>query len=185
MSFRSLLLSFAPWIMFKVIVKLPLYNPLTMVKIGIAVAAVICAYQAYTGLHKGMILYGGLLFFGFTLISVVFMSNMWVIKHLGILSHGTLAGVCWLSIIIGKPFTMEYAKQHVPEQFWRTAKFIRKNYIITGIWAVAFSINLFDAFARLYNPAFEGILLEIFDNGVMLVAIILTVVMSNQKRSAY
>ena len=181
MGFWSLVLAFAPWILFKIIILIPLFGVLTMVKLGIVIAAIVCAYQAYTGLHKGVILYGGILFFGFSLITVVLFGNIWVTRHLGVLSHGTLAGLSWLSILLRRPFTMDYAKQYIPEQLWTTQAFILKNNIITGIWAVAFSINLADAVIKIYHPGISGMLTETIDNAAMLLAIIITVKMTHRK----
>ena len=111
MSFWSMIIAFAPWVSFKILISLPVMNPVFMVKLGIVVAAAICAYQAWIGLHKGALLWGGLLFFGFALITVPVLNNLWVMRHLGVLSHGTLASFTWLSILMKKPFTAEYAKK--------------------------------------------------------------------------
>lgn len=184
MGFWNLLLSFAPWIVFKICVVLPLADKLTMVKAGIVLAALICFWQAASGLHKGVILWGGLLFFGFSLVSVVFFTNIWVVMHLGVLSHGTLAGLTWASILAGKPFTMAYAKAHVPPALWGTRPFLRKNALISGIWGLAFSVNLVDALIKLSPPPVSPEwVFEVVDNLALLGAILLTVRMSRPRRS--
>lgn len=87
MGFWRLVLSFAPWILFKICASLPLSGKVTMVKAGIVLAGSVCVLQAWKGLNKGIILWGGLLFFGFGLVAVVFLANVWVMVHLGVLSH--------------------------------------------------------------------------------------------------
>lgn len=174
MSFWSLVASFAPWIAFKIIISLPVMNPVFMTKLGIVVAAVICAYMGWSGLHKGALLWGGLLFFGFGLITVPMMNNIWVMQHLGVLSHGTLAFFTWLSILIKKPFTAEYAKKHIDPQYWHSPLFMRKNNIITGVWGIAFSIALFDAVLKLIVFPSAGIIFEVIDNAALLSAAIFT-----------
>lgn len=170
MSFWSLVASFAPWIVFKIIISLPLMDQVFMTKLGIVVAAVICAYMGWSGLHKGALLWGGLLFFGFALITVPLMNNIWVMKHLGILSHGTLASFTWLSILVKKPFTAEYAKKHVDPKYWTSPIFMRKNNIIAGAWGIAFSIALIDAILKLtIFPSAETIF-EVIDNAALLCA---------------
>ncbi|GLQ52599.1 hypothetical protein ACFFJT_14585 [Dyella flava] len=42
-----------------------------------------------------------------------------------------------LTIMIGKPFTLEYAKESVPPSLWADARFIRGNVVISAAWAVA------------------------------------------------
>jgi len=61
MSFWSMVLAFAPWVSFKILIALPIMDPVSMIKLGIVVAASVCAYQAWIGLHKGALLWGGLL----------------------------------------------------------------------------------------------------------------------------
>jgi hypothetical protein len=43
------------------------------------------------------------------------------------------------TILIGKPFTMDYAKQSVDPTLWRSATFIRNNQVIALAWAGAFA----------------------------------------------
>lgn len=174
MSFLSMVLAFAPWVAFKLLIKLPVADPLTMVKIGVTVAAVICAYQAWIGLHRGALLWGGLLFFGFALVTVPILENRWVIQHLGVLSHGTLALFTWASIAMKKPFTAEYAKQHVAPQLWTSSQFIRKNNIITGIWGMAFTISLLDAVLKLSLFPAAGEVFELIDDAVLVGAALFT-----------
>jgi hypothetical protein len=52
------------------------------------------------------------------------------------------------TLIIGKPFTLQYAREQVPQSLWDTPQFIRINYVITGVWSGAF---LFLALADLIS----------------------------------
>lgn len=174
MSFWSMVLAFAPWISFKIIVSLPIMTQVVMIKTGIVIAAAICTYQAWIGLHRGALLWGGLLFFGFALITVPVMNNVWVIQHLGVLSHGTLASFTWASILLKKPFTLEYAKQRVEPSVWTQPGFVRKNNIITAVWGCAFTVSFIDAALKLMLFPTEGALFEIIDNAVLLGAALFT-----------
>ena len=174
MGFWSMVMAFAPWVSFKIIISLPVMNPIFMLKLGIVTAAVICAYQAWIGLHKGALLWGGLLFFGFALITVPVMDNRWVMQHLGVLSHGTLATFTWMSILLKKPFTAEYAKKHVDPSQWDSPRFLRKNNIITAVWGSAFTVSLCDAVLKLAFFPGSGMLFELIDNGVLLAAALFT-----------
>src|SRR5262249_39052710 len=40
------------------------------------------------------------------------------------------------------PFTLQYAREQVPEQYWGLPIFLRTNRIITGVWAVTFGIHV-------------------------------------------
>lgn len=43
-----------------------------------------------------------------------------------------------ISIAIRRPFTLQYAREDTPEEVWNTPLFLRTNYVITGVWALAF-----------------------------------------------
>lgn len=57
------------------------------------------------------------------------------------LSFGWLALTAWISLAIGKPFTSGIAKRDVPEEYWGTERFKRANVMITGAWALAFTLT--------------------------------------------
>jgi len=44
------------------------------------------------------------------------------------------------SLAMGSPFTLQYARDHSPETLWHEPRFIRANYILTGVWALAFFV---------------------------------------------
>ncbi|AZG46154.1 DUF3159 domain-containing protein [Gordonia insulae] len=54
-----------------------------------------------------------------------------------------LALVCFAlgSILLRRPFTLEYAKEQTPEEFWDSPIFIRTNYVITWAWTAAFGVS--------------------------------------------
>lgn len=55
---------------------------------------------------------------------------------------GGLLLVVLTTIVIGKPFTMGYAKQQVDPSLWHTASFVRTNQVISMAWAGAFAVMI-------------------------------------------
>ncbi|HTW32998.1 MAG TPA: hypothetical protein VMD53_00160 [Rhizomicrobium sp.] len=51
---------------------------------------------------------------------------------------GGLMTIALVSILIGNPFTLDYAREQVSEEFWHTPLFLRTNYIVAGVWVLAF-----------------------------------------------
>lgn len=174
MNFWSILLTFLPWIAFKVILLIPGFDELLMIKIGISVAAAICAYQSYVGLNKGIIAWGSLGFFALSLVMVVGLTNIWYLYHLGVFSNGTLACLTWVSVLLGKPFTLSYAKQSVDPKYWDSPGFIHKNYRITAAWGISFTLCVVDSLLRLQYPGIPWYVSEVFDDATMLAAILFT-----------
>ncbi|MDR7866922.1 MAG: hypothetical protein RIN56_08870 [Sporomusaceae bacterium] len=174
MTFFALAATFAPWLVLKFLMLVPLFPPLTMLKISITVATAIAVYQTRQGVHRGLMAWGTLLFFAFCLVTVVLMTNMWVIHHLGVLANGKLTLMTWLSMLVKRPFTLAYAREKVDPQYWYHPQFLRVNYIITGAWAVAFSFNLLNSVAALYGIDMTWWEHELIDNGATLAAIWIT-----------
>ncbi len=56
--------------------------------------------------------------------------------------------VTFISLLQGKPFTLQYAKKSVAQKFWEHPVFISTNYWLTVGWAVTFAISL--VFSVLY-----------------------------------
>ncbi|MGA8831929.1 MAG: hypothetical protein WB554_10005 [Desulfomonilaceae bacterium] len=86
----KLMLAFSPWIAFWIISSA---HSMLRLQVGIFVAAVRVVVMGLTKLHRGAILWAGVLFFAFALVSVVLLRDMWVIQHFfRTVSNG---GPCW------------------------------------------------------------------------------------------
>lgn len=137
MSFLKLVVSFAPWIAFLIIAK----DTMHRVEIGLVVALGLTVLMAVLRLHRGIIMWVGLLFFTGATIAVLGFGDLWTIRHLGVLANGALAIGAWTTMLIGKPFTLEYARQHTDPSRWKHPLFIRTNEILTAVWASVFTFN--------------------------------------------
>jgi len=144
----SILLGFLPWIVFGVISGPSLWR----LNAAIIVALTLVPVTGYKQLAKGFILtWGSLLFFSVNLVLVVLLSNLWVIQNLDILSHGTLAAIAWLSIFMGKPFVLQYAREIVPPERQKTPVFYRTCRNPAMIWGVVFLITTGMSAAKTYG----------------------------------
>ncbi len=134
-----LLLSFAPWLLFALIAG----NTMSRLVTAIFICTVLTVLLGYKQLRKRYLLtWGTLLFFVFCLIAVGLMKNVWVATNMNALSYGALAVITWGSILLGMPFTMQYAKEEVDRSLWDSPAFIHSNRLITAVWGVLFLANL-------------------------------------------
>lgn len=108
MSFFKLLLAFAPWLSFLIIA----HDSLFRLKLGLIVALVLSIIMGVARLHRGIILWAGLLFFTSATVAVVLLNNIWTVKYMGILANATLAVSSWMTIALKKPFSLDYAREH-------------------------------------------------------------------------
>src|SRR5262249_38828826 len=53
----------------------------------------------------------------------------------------------------GQPFTIQYARERVPEAFWALPVFFTTNVIISAIWAAAFAVMVAADAAAEWIPA--------------------------------
>lgn len=169
MDALKLLLAFSPWIAFWII---SAGHSILLVQIGICVAAVLVAVMGITRLHRGAILWAGVMFFAFALVTVVWLRNMWVIHHLGVLASGTLFVATFMSILANRPFTESYAREHVPRELWDSPEFRRSCFIVTTAWGLIFLANTLMNVVKLYHPGpgewfYRGVEFGVLGLGVM------------------
>ena len=159
----NLLLSFAPWIAFLVLAG----HSILRLDIALIVAAVLVVVMAITGLHRGAVLWAGYLFFGAAILFVVVLKNMWVISHLGILANGTLFSSAFLGMMLGKPFTEDYARVETPKEIWETAEFVRACYTTTSVWSLVFLLNLASSIVAFYDHRISGWCFTVFNYSML------------------
>ena len=56
------------------------------------------------------------------------------------------------SMVVRRPFTLQYAREQVAPEFWSSPEFTRTNYIITAVWMLAFFVMVMAELALLYIP---------------------------------
>jgi len=133
----KLMIGFAPWIAFMIIAGHSLFR----LEVGLIVAAALTVLMSFLKIHRGSIVLAGYFFFGVALIMVLGLKNMWFIQHIGLLANGTLLFFTIFGMLIGKPFTEEYAKDGLSEEACRSGEFVRKVYISTTLWLLIFLLN--------------------------------------------
>lgn len=175
----KLLLAFSPWIAFWII---SVGHSIIRVQIGICVAAVLVAVMGLTKLHRGAILWAGVLFFAFALVSVSWLKNIWVIQHLGLLASGTLFVITLFSIFLGRPFTEDYAREHVPRELWDSPAFIRGCYTVTSAWGFIFLANTLVNFAKLYYNEAREWYYQGVEFGFVILGVVFTTIYSQRAR---
>ena len=167
----KILLGFLPWILFGILAG----PPLTRLEAALAVAWAATLALGLQQLRQGFFLtWGSLLFFSLIFILVAFLKNLWIIEHLGLLAQATLAAIAWSSIIAGRPFTLQYARESVPEAYWKTPAFIHTGYVTSLVWGIIFLIALGASLFRPYLDRVDRWLYPLLATGSMFLGIIFT-----------
>jgi hypothetical protein len=169
-SFLNLILGFAPWLAFLFIA----HGSLFRLKLGLIIALVLSIIMGVTRLHRGVILWVGLLFFSSASLAVIVFNNIWVAKHIGIGASGLLAIATWLTIIFGKPFTIEYAKEQVDPSLWKNPKFIKINMILSSAWGLTFTINAILAWGKMEKFILPELVYEVISHIFLIATTVFT-----------
>jgi hypothetical protein len=176
MNLLSLFIAFVPWIAFALVAEAPLGSPQISLILGFIVAIALTLLTSYHQLLKGYILtVVSLAFFIVFFIVIVGLKQYYIANYLAAISMLLLAVVCWATILFRFPFTLQYSREGVDPERVKSALFLRTNYVITAVWALAFTLGFaIDAFLLLH----PGSGLQFWDNlkwVFMVVAVIFTV----------
>jgi carotenoid cleavage dioxygenase len=98
-------------------------------------------------LKQGFVLpWGSVLVFAFFAIHPLTQRWPWATEHVFLLSNSALAAIVIFSMLIGKPFTVQYAREQVAYQHWHKPLFMKINWILTSIWAILMIVMAIPSF---------------------------------------
>lgn len=149
MEALKLLFAFSPWLAFWIISS---GGTMTWLKVAVIVSSVMVAAMGVARLHRGLVLWVGVAFFAFCLAGVVWLENMWVVRHMGVIASGTLFASTFIAMLSGRPFTRDYVREHVPPELWESKGFERACYVTTGAWCAVFFLNTSLNAVKLFLP---------------------------------
>jgi hypothetical protein len=135
----SMLWSFSPFIVFAVFTR---YLPVTVALFsGGAVAAWLIVRDRMRHARSPKVLDLGtvILFFGLG-VYVLGMGGDWSIFEVRLAVDGGLLAIALISMLIGQPFTLQYAREQVSPEVAAHPVFRTVNYQLTGVWALAFLV---------------------------------------------
>jgi hypothetical protein len=92
------------------------------------------------------------LFFGLLLFAFV-AKPAWSILHVRLCVDSGLLAIVLISIAVRRPFSIQYAREQVPTEYWTAPGFIHANYVITTVWAAAFLVMVIADLTMLYLRA--------------------------------
>jgi len=116
-------------------------------------AGMITFLFSYSKLIKGFVLeWISFLFFGAATINLYIFKNSWIIQHVSILMSLVFVAVAGISLLIRRPFTLQYAKLQSDQQAWNHPIFYRVNQIMTGVFGIIFLCTALVNIYRYFHP---------------------------------
>ncbi len=111
----NFLLGFMPWLLFLFFSGQTFASLERSIILGLLASLIL----GFRELRKGFLLqWGTLLFFAACAVTVDLMKSVAVAKSMGIISNGFLACLIWGTVLIRKPFTLQYARAELPKERW-------------------------------------------------------------------
>lgn len=164
----------APWIVYSLVEGKGRLELSASLAFGVALAILLINWLR--GSAPKLLEYADVVFFGGVALFVAVATDgqrEWLELWGGEIANLALVVIAVGSILIRKPFTLAYAKEETPEEYWDTPQFLRANYIITGAWALAFIV---EAASGWYGDAVLGNSNDIWTGWVIQTAALLIAV---------
>ena len=148
----KILLAFAPFIAFVIIERLVGVVP--GLAAGAIVSAILILRDWMNGSRQIKILEGGtfILFAALTAYDIFTGGVSWPIAAVRLRVDGGLLLIVLASMALRRPFTLQYAREQVASDLWKSPEFVRTNYVITAVWAAAFAVMVAADLALVYFP---------------------------------
>jgi hypothetical protein len=147
----GILLGFAPFVAFAVAANV--WNGETGLIVGAGIAALLLAKELIKKRPPKILEFGTFLMFASVLAwSKIFPFDLSVLSVRLRVDIGLLC-VILISMAVGKPFTVQYARERVPAERARSPQFMKINFVITTVWALAFVCIVAADGLMLYVPS--------------------------------
>ena len=136
------IMGFAPWIVFSVLEGPHRYPLATGAALALAVLELLLG--VVVGARPKILDVAAIVFFAGMLVAGLLIhhdGHVWLDRWSGEVSNAMLVLVALASIVVRAPFTIQYAREMTPEEYWRTPLFIHINYVLTWVWTAVFAVT--------------------------------------------
>jgi len=134
---KGIFIALIPWIIFSVLVA---HSTLKLGSILALAAAVVVAIPGIRSGHPKSLEIGAIVtFIGFVAVAFIGDSSVahWIARYARGIAALVLAGIAFGSLLF-TPFTEQYAREKVPEQYWGSATVRATNRKLTALWGFVF-----------------------------------------------
>ncbi|MGW2414116.1 hypothetical protein ACWCV5_18345 [Streptomyces tubercidicus] len=139
----SPVIGMSPWIAMSVLVGPGRFELAVGMALALAVAIVIAGRIRRPGSSFKILEICDVVFFAVMAVIGIFASpgtHRWLENYSGEVANIALMAIALGSMACRVPFTLQYAREQVPREFWGEPRFLRTNYYITGAWGAAFAV---------------------------------------------
>jgi hypothetical protein len=105
-----------------------------------AAASTLVIREKRSGRSTKILEAGTLVLFSLLGVCTSFTRARWDVPTVRTVIDSGLLSIIVFSLAIRRPFTLQYAREQVSAEVWRSSVFVRTNYVISSAWAVAMAI---------------------------------------------
>jgi hypothetical protein len=148
----GILLAFAPFLVFAVLDRI--VGPTVGLTAGALTSAALLARDVLTpGRTPKILEIGTALLFGGLAGYALLGGLTWSVIGVRLCVDAGLLVIVLVTLLLGRPFTLQYAREQVAPELRADPRFIRTNTVITGVWALAFAVMVAAEAALLLVPS--------------------------------
>jgi len=134
----SILLGLSPFIAFFLLMRL--VSPIAGLAAAFAVSVLLGLRQWRRRETVKLLEVGSLILFGLLVLYTLVAAPAWTVATVRLAVDGGLFLIVMVTLAIDRPFTLQYARERVPQAFWVSPLFIATNRRISAAWAAAFAV---------------------------------------------
>ncbi|MBV9066532.1 MAG: hypothetical protein JO004_12305 [Methylobacteriaceae bacterium] len=147
----NILLSFGPFILFAVLMRFG--DVLFALIAAAALSGLLIARERRRGKSVKILEAGTVVLFGGLAIFTALTRFDWTILEARLAVDLGLFAIVLGSILVRRPFTLQFAREEVPREYWINPQFIATNYKISAVWAAAFAVLVLADVVMAFFPA--------------------------------
>jgi hypothetical protein len=139
---KSPLSGIAPWVLLSILSGPGRFEEAASAALGLTLLTLWVGWRRGFPVHT-LEVFGAVVFGVMSILGLVASDDLirWLESWAGEVSNVALASFAIVSLLIRRPFTLAYAKDTTPEEYWESPLFMRINYAITAVWAGAFTFS--------------------------------------------
>ncbi|MFC7715040.1 DUF3159 domain-containing protein [Nonomuraea recticatena] len=133
----------APWIIFSVLVGPGRFELSVVLALAVSVLLIVANRIVRRGGAPKLLEVAEVVFFAaMAAVGLVASAGTrrWLETYAGEVSNIALVLIAFGSMAVRMPFTLQYAREQVDRAHWHSPAFLRTNYVITGVWGLAFLV---------------------------------------------
>ena len=147
----SVLLGLSPFIVFFALMRL--VSPVAGLVGALAASALLCLRMRLRRESIKILEVGSFVLFAVLTVYTLAAAPRWTVATVRLAVDTGLFAIVAVSLAIGRPFTLQYAREQVPEQFWASPIFMAVNRAVSSVWGGAFAIMVAADVAAEFVPA--------------------------------